>query len=65
MQTLTLQQAAHVTGGELTCTVGTSGVNCTGKLSDWEQAIEGLDGILDDTGEWWGIHIYNWTHPTE
>lgn len=65
MQMLTLQQAADVSGGEISCTVGTGGVNCTATLSDWGQAAEGFAGLLHDTGEWWGIHIYNWTHSAE
>jgi hypothetical protein len=65
MQTLTLQQANRVSGGEMTCTVGTNGASCTGTLSEWAGAAEGFAGLLHDTGEWWGIHIYNWTHPAE
>jgi hypothetical protein len=30
-----------VAGGELTCTIGTSGVNCTGSLTDWSDTFFG------------------------
>lgn len=30
----------NVQGGELTCSAGTSGVNCSGTLSDWGNAYD-------------------------
>lgn len=65
MQTLTLAQVDQVSGGTITCTVGTGGVSCTAPLSDWKQAAEDFGELLHDTGEWWGIHIYNWTHEAQ
>ena len=40
MKTLNESQFELVVGGELSCTVGTSGVSCTGTLSDWEDAYD-------------------------
>lgn len=40
MKTLNGSQLELVAGGELSCTVGTSGVNCTGTLSDWADAYD-------------------------
>jgi hypothetical protein len=46
MKTLNSCELAAVFGGELSCTVGTSGVNCTGTLSDWKAAY---DSVVDWT----------------
>lgn len=71
MQTLNFNQVAYVSGGlikgpdwadHITCTVGTDGVNCTGSLSDFGSMLGACGDLLHDTGEWWGGHIYDWTH---
>lgn len=41
MKELTQQEIAHVSGGELQCTVGTDGASCTGSLQDFGDAIFG------------------------
>jgi hypothetical protein len=48
MRTLTNEELMDIAGGELQCTIGTSGVNCTGSLSDWASAYEGLVGLAAD-----------------
>ncbi len=40
MRNLTVFEVGKVTGGELTCTAGTSGVNCTGSAADWKKAYD-------------------------
>lgn len=45
MKTLNDSEIKIVSGGELSCTAGTSGVNCSGTLSDWGQAY-------DDAVDW-------------
>lgn len=44
MRNLNMFEVGDVSGGEMTCTAGTSGVNCTGTASDWKQAY---DGVVD------------------
>lgn len=39
MNVLSDGELKYVAAGELQCTAGTSGVNCTGSLSDWSKAI--------------------------
>lgn len=38
MRNLNQFEVSDVSGGEITCTVGTSGVNCTGTVSELKQA---------------------------
>jgi len=61
METITSDlELAAISGGKanvnnIKCTVGTSGANCTGSLSDFV-------GALNDFGAWLGCSIYDWTH---
>ncbi|HET7332248.1 hypothetical protein [Dyella sp.] len=57
MKTLNESQLELISGGELSCTVGTSGVNCTGTLSDWADAYdEAVDwtsrNIIEPVANW-------------
>lgn len=48
MRTLTKDEMMDISGGELECTAGTSGVNCTGSLSDWKKAYDALVSAAAD-----------------
>jgi hypothetical protein len=48
MRTLTNDELIDITGGVIKCTIGTSGINCTGSLSDWAAAYESLVGYAAD-----------------
>jgi hypothetical protein len=47
--------AAAPPASRIQCTVGSSGVSCTGSLSDFI-------GALNDLGSAIGIGIYDWLH---
>ena len=38
MRNLNMFEVCNVSGGEMTCTAGTSGVNCTATVSEWKGA---------------------------
>lgn len=42
MRALTNNEMMEISGGELNCTAGTSGVNCSGSLSDWKAAYDAV-----------------------
>ncbi len=44
MRNLNQFEVSDVSGGEITCTVGTSGVNCTASTGEWKQAY---DSVVD------------------
>jgi hypothetical protein len=39
MRELSINEIGFVTGGEITCTVGTSGANCTGSAQSWGDVL--------------------------
>lgn len=41
MHILDCYEMDRVSGGEIVCSAGTSGVNCSGTISDWGDAIFG------------------------
>jgi len=40
MRNLNLFEVRNISGGEMTCTVGTSGVNCSATVSEWKSAYD-------------------------
>jgi hypothetical protein len=45
---MTQEEMNIVGGAKIMCTIGTSGVNCTGSLSDWAGAYEWCVGKAAD-----------------
>lgn len=55
MRELTNNELAAVSAGDLTCTGGTSGFNCTGSVQDWINAFNTvLDRVSDFIDELFG-----------
>lgn len=48
MRHLTNNELAAVSAGELTCTVGTSGINCSGNASDWGAFIDAVADAIKE-----------------
>jgi hypothetical protein len=42
MRHLTNNELAAVSAGDLTCTVGTGGINCSGSTKDWGAFIDAV-----------------------
>ena len=45
-------EVRNVSGGEMTCTAGTSGIDCTGTASDWKNAY-------DSTVDWVSRNVFS------
>ena len=41
MRKLIKEEVSSVSGGELECTIGSAGVNCSGTMEEWGDAIFG------------------------
>ncbi|MHB8310259.1 MAG: hypothetical protein ACYDCY_07585 [Metallibacterium sp.] len=52
MRNLNLFEVRNVSGGEMTCTAGTSGVNCTGTASDWKN-------VYDSAVDWVSRNVFS------